>query len=102
MASLDDIFDMAQDGPPRRCRRRFLVPDRDFGHGWGVSPPLSTRASDDAPQAGLTFTLSPQLVEELRQAIAEIERGEHIEITHEQLEAWAETGELPWPDASHD
>ncbi len=39
---------------------------------------------------------SPELEAELRTAIAEIERGEYIELTVEQLDHAAATGELPW------
>ena len=45
---------------------------------------------------------SLDLASELRQAVADIERGDYIELTPKQLESWAETGELPWADESHD
>ncbi len=40
------------------------------------------------------------LESELREAIADIERGDYIELTPEQLERCAVDGEWPWPDES--
>lgn len=42
------------------------------------------------------------LESELRQAVADIERGDYIELTPEQLERCAVDGEWPWPDESLD
>ena len=42
----------------------------------------------------------PDLEHELLQAMEEFERGEYIELTVEQLEHCAATGESPWPDES--
>jgi hypothetical protein len=39
---------------------------------------------------------------ELREAVADISRGDCVVLTPEQLATWAETGELPWPDESRD
>lgn len=39
----------------------------------------------------------PDLEAELRQALEEIERGEYVELTAEQLEQWADSGMAPWP-----
>ena len=41
-----------------------------------------------------------ELQAEIRQAIAEIESGDFITPTQEQLDRWATTGESPWPDES--
>ena len=46
--------------------------------------------------------LSPELEEELRDVSAEIKRGEYLELTPSQLDAWGQTGEFPWQDESHD
>lgn len=43
----------------------------------------------------------PALEQELLSAMAEFERGDYIELTVEQLEHCAATGESPWPDESH-
>ena len=43
---------------------------------------------------------APDLEQELLQAMAEFDRGEYIELTVEQLEHCAATGESPWPDES--
>ncbi len=42
----------------------------------------------------------PALERELVQAMADLERGDYIELTVEQLEHCAATGESPWPDES--
>lgn len=44
---------------------------------------------------------APDLEEELRRAMADFERGDYIELTVEQLEHCAATGESPWPGESH-
>ena len=43
-----------------------------------------------------------ELQAEIRQAIAELDSGDCIIVTAEQLERWSETGESPWPDESSD
>jgi len=43
---------------------------------------------------------SPELERELLQAMADFARGDYIELTVEQLEHCAATGESPWPDES--
>jgi hypothetical protein len=40
------------------------------------------------------------LERELQQAMQDFERGDYIELTVEQLEHCAATGESPWPDES--
>jgi len=42
----------------------------------------------------------PALEQELLQAERDFERGDYIELTVEQLEHCAATGESPWPDES--
>jgi hypothetical protein len=42
----------------------------------------------------------PDLERELLQAMEDFERGDYIELTVEQLEHCAATGESPWPDES--
>lgn len=53
-------------------------------------PPLTRRV----------FKAPPDLEQELLQAMQDFERGDYIELTVEQLEHCAETGESPWPDES--
>jgi len=43
----------------------------------------------------------PDLERELLRAMEDFERGAYIELTVEQLEHCAATGESPWPDESH-
>ncbi len=43
----------------------------------------------------------PDLERELLQAMEDFERGDYIELTVEQLEHCAASGESPWPDESH-
>lgn len=57
-------------------------------------------ASTSATPSSRALELSPELENELRGAVAEIERGEGLEVTLAELEAWGETGEFPWPDES--
>jgi hypothetical protein len=42
----------------------------------------------------------PDLERELLRAMEDFERGDYIELTVEQLENCAATGESPWPDES--
>jgi hypothetical protein len=42
--------------------------------------------------------VSPELEVEIVEAMAEIDRGDCIELTQEQLDHSIATGELPWPD----
>ncbi|HEX3594474.1 MAG TPA: hypothetical protein VHU80_05210 [Polyangiaceae bacterium] len=43
----------------------------------------------------------PDLERELVRAMEDFELGDYIELTVEQLEHCAATGESPWPDESH-
>jgi hypothetical protein len=43
-----------------------------------------------------------ELQAEIRQAIAELDSGDCITVTVEELERWAATGEPPWPHESTD
>jgi hypothetical protein len=56
------------------------------------APPTTLRA---AP-----VVVPPDVGQELLGAIAEIERGEFIELSPEQLERCIAEGEWPWPDES--
>lgn len=62
----------------------------------GPEEPSATTASGAQRR---TPQLSADLEHELREAIAEIERGDCIELTPEQLDRCIEHGEWPWPDA---
>ena len=44
--------------------------------------------------------LSAELERELQRAIQEIERGEYIELSLEDLDRWADDGVSPWSDES--
>jgi hypothetical protein len=59
-------------------------------------PSVAVSAPRRVGQAG------PDLEQELLQALEDFERGDYIELTVEQLEHCAATGESPWPDAEHD
>jgi hypothetical protein len=61
---------------------------------------LRNMSSPTAKRVASTGAIDLQ--SELRQAVADIERGDYLELTADQLENWADTGELPWPDESHD
>ena len=51
---------------------------------------------------GVADVEDTELQAEIRQAIAELDSGDCIIVTAEQLERWSETGESPWPDESSD
>ncbi len=51
---------------------------------------------------GVAVVEDTELQAEIRQAIAELDSGDCIIVTAEQLERWSETGESPWPDESND
>ncbi|HWL84181.1 MAG TPA: hypothetical protein VNO21_00080 [Polyangiaceae bacterium] len=55
------------------------------------------KASAGAVAKKRLYKLSPEAEEEARQAIADIERGDYIELDPEQLRKWCETGDFPWP-----
>ena len=63
-----------------------------MGHESQAKAPPTRRA---AP-----FKAPPDLERELLGAVAEIERGEFIELSPEQLERCIADGEWPWPDES--
>ena len=44
--------------------------------------------------------LFPELERELRRAVEEIERGEYIELSPQDLDRWADDGVSPWSDES--
>jgi len=63
----------------------------------------SNPSTEAAPLDGLApkRRMTPDELEaELRQAIDDIERGDYIELTDEQLARCIATGESPWPDVS--
>lgn len=70
-----------------------------------MSASSSRDAAPDASPPTRVVQVSPELEQELRDAIADIERGDCIELTAEQLREWAEAGKLPVLDEwleSHD
>lgn len=62
--------------------------------------PQATATAAAAPAPRRVTWADPDLERELLQAMADFERGDFIELTIEQLERCAETGESPWPDES--
>src|SRR5580765_4633578 len=67
-----------------------MVPWSNHGDADRVSP----RSGRDRPAASLSA--DPALEREILQAMKEFERGDYIELTVEQLEHCAATGESPW------
>lgn len=55
---------------------------------------LRRRASEKAPTPASHLSSKPRSVE----AMAEFDRGEYIELTREQLDHAARTGEWPWAE----
>lgn len=60
--------------------------------------PRTRDATAEVIREGVDVRVSPELEAEIVEAMAEIDRGEFIELTFEQLDHAAVTGELPWPD----
>ena len=55
------------------------------------------RTRDAAAVSGdADVRVSPELEAEIVEAMAEFDRGEYIELTREQLDHAASTGEWPW------
>ena len=61
---------------------------------------LPSAAVTPASPARRVIQADPALERELLQAMQDFERGDFIELTVEQLEHCAATGESPWPDES--
>jgi hypothetical protein len=62
------------------------------------APRTKTAAEDAAWAAEPEVRLSREVEAEIIEAMAEFDRGEYIELTREQLEHAATTGEWPWPE----
>jgi hypothetical protein len=60
------------------------------------SQPIPSAAAIRVPRR-VTWA-DPDLEQELAQAMEDFERGDYIELTVEQLENCAATGESPWPE----
>ena len=63
-----------------------------------AAPPAPTPS---APPLRRVAKADPNLERDLLQAVQDFERGDYIELTVEQLEHCAATGESPWADESH-
>lgn len=62
------------------------------------SQPIPSVAATQPPR--LVTWADPELQREISQAMRDFEQGDFIELTVEQLEHCAATGESPWPDES--
>ena len=71
---------------------------RGHSNGMAKAPRARTAAEEAAWAAEREVRVSPELEAELVAAMEEIDRGEYIELTREQLDRAAETGEWPWPE----
>ena len=70
----------------------------DRRHSKSMSTAPSTRhAAAKAASSGADVRVSAELEAEIVEAMAEFDRGEYIELTREQLDEAASTGEWPWP-----
>jgi hypothetical protein len=70
----------------------------DRWHALLMGASSHTKTSSVLPQSAIAA--SPELKRELLEAIAEIERGECIELNSQQLERCIVDGEWPWPKES--
>ena len=66
----------------------------------GEAHPLPSEAATLVSPARRVGQADAALERELLQAMQDFERGDFIELTAEQLEHCAATGESPWPDES--
>ena len=66
----------------------------------GEAQALPSVEATPASPARRVGQADPGLERELLQAMQDFERGDFIELTVEQLEHCAATGESPWPDES--
>jgi hypothetical protein len=67
-----------------------------------MGPSSPTKASPVTPRSAAAFEAPPELRRELLEAVAEIDRGECIELSPEQLERCMVDGEWPWPEEFQD
>jgi hypothetical protein len=65
------------------------------------SQAVPAEATPSAPAPRRVAKADPELERELLQAMRDFDRGAYIELTVEQLEHCAATGESPWTDESH-
>lgn len=90
-------------------RRRFRnIGSRRCGFGqfrdnrptpWQLSHVAKPNDPMDATHGTLPTTADHHALEqELERAVKEIERGECIVLTAEQVDRWVETGVPPWPE----
>ena len=66
----------------------------------GEAQALPSTAVTPASPARRVGQADPSLERELLQAMQDFEGGDYVELTVEQLEHCAATGESPWPDES--
>ena len=64
------------------------------------SEAIPSAAAVPVPAPRQVAWADPDLERELLQAMEDFKRGDYIELTVEQLEHCAATGESPWPDES--
>ncbi len=69
-------------------------------HSAFVAAPIDPRAEADSGSPTRRANVSAELERELRNAVDEIERGDCILLSAEDVDRWAETGVPPWPDVS--
>jgi hypothetical protein len=62
------------------------------------SSPAGSSAAPDTALPARGVRVSSELEAELIEAMAQMDRGEYIELTIEQLDEAAATGVWPWPD----
>ncbi len=62
------------------------------------APGVRSAAEEAAWAAELEIEVSPELEAELVAGMGEFDRGDYVELTREQLDHAAETGEWPWPE----
>jgi hypothetical protein len=61
-----------------------------------VPTPTDPRAESIPASAAVQTKPLPELEQELQRAVEEIERGECVVLSAEEVDRWAETGVPPW------
>lgn len=62
-----------------------------------MASPDKPEPAHDEPALALA-KLPAELADELELAMMEVERGACLQLTPDELDAWADRGVVPWPD----
>jgi hypothetical protein len=80
--------------------RHFRDGPTRYGMVFQMPTPRELHPDPAAAKPLARARLSPGLEQELHRAVEEIERGEYIELTTEDLDRWVDDGVSAWSDES--